>query len=645
MKKRAQKPDSHTFTILFRGLADLAHYPNALGTALQLYHSMSAENSKVQANIIHTNALLKICSRAGDLDSMWDIASKLPERGSYAANAWTFTTFLQTMREQAILSSKASDPDTAALKREQMIIEGRKLWAVIVTRWRQGEIVVDEDLVCAMGRLLLVGSRPRDWDDVLSLVQQSMAIPRQVPALGTQARKHGGQIEIRTQRVEGPVRVVPQQFRGSNAPQNLRIEQSTEEDEEEDQRPGIEFEDTYGLEKGQKLPSPSAAARAHARGMSLYAEPGNNTLSLLLEASLKTVAVDAGLSYWRLLTNPDDKYVIMPDSNNIHVLLRLLRQKRDSTTATNVLLHDMRELRLPYLHKTLRIALSACVRDATNAQVMDNAEKILDIMIEKFPEDADLNVLVQYIDVANKAAELSAKNEKPANKHKNSGQGNLRFDVTIMIRAIERLTPFAFDTLKQARANLKLFNSDDTNNTDETAMASTVESDTAATSVPRKLLHTTTKPTNDMTVILELERSLIRLYDRVIEAVREARAASKNPELAPWGLTGEMIERYTARSARLTSSVNKGASRQSGGRVMTVRDTTAKDMRARRLLRQAQAIARADPARQKVVEGQSSVEEDEVFKKQEEEEEDFGKRRWTPGVKPKSGIARAFAMG
>jgi len=640
MKKRAQKPDSHTFTILFRGLADVAHYPNALGTALQLYHSMSAENSKVQANIIHTNALLKICSRSGDLDSMWDIASKLPERGSYAANAWTFTTFLQTMREQAILSSKASELDTAALKREQMIIEGRKLWAVIVTRWRQGEIVIDEGLVCAMGRLLLVGSRPRDWDDVLSLVQQSMAIPRQVPALGTQARKDGGQLEIRTQRLEGMQhRVQPKIY-----PRNRRDEQSTEENEDEDQRPGLEFEDTYGLEKGQKLPSPSAAARAHARGMSLYAQPGNNTLSLLLEASLKTVAVDAGLSYWRLLTNPDDKYVIMPDSDNMHVLLRILRQKRDSTAATNILLHDMRELRLPYLHKTFRIALSACVRDATNAQVMDNAEKILDIMIEKFHEDADLNVLVQYIDLANRAAELSAKNEKPSDKHKSSGQGNSRFDVTVMVRAIERLTPLAFDTLKQARANLKPINSDDSDNNDGVATSSPVESDDATTSVPQKLYNTTTKPTNDLTAILELERGLIRLYDKVIDAVREARAASKDPELAPWGLTGEVIERYTARSARLTGSVTKGASRQSG-RGMTGRDTAAKDMRARRLLRQAQAIARADPARQKLEEGQGSVDEDEVFKKPEEEEEDFGKRKWTPGVKPKSGIARAFAMG
>lgn len=635
MKKRAQKPDPHTFTILLRGLADYAHYPNAVGTALQLYHSMSAENSKVQANIIHTNALLRICSRAGDLESMWDIASKLPERGSYAANAWTFTTFLQAMREKAILSSNASEPDIAALKREEMVVEGRKLWAVIVTRWRQGDMMLDEDLVCAMGRLLLVGSRPRDWDDVLSLLQQSMAIPRQVPALGTQARKDEGQVEIRTQSRHGQIHV-----RAKSTPTHLQDSKVIEDEEEDDERPGIEFADTYGLEKGQKVPSASSLARARSRGTSPYAQPGNNTLSLVLDATLKTIAVDAGLSYWRLLTNPDGQYVIMPDSDNIHMLLRLLRQSRNSTAATNILQHDMRELRLPYMHKTFRIAMSACVRDSTDRKVLDNAEKVLDIMVEKYPEDLDLNVMTQYIDVAAKHSEYVAKNEKASDKHKSSGQGTARFDVGVIVRAIDRLTPLAFDALKRAKLNLKPISV-----SDDVAEMSIRDSNTQASPEPvapkpnKSYNTTTTKPTKDREAISELERGLIRLHDKVIDAVREARAASKDAEYAPWGITEEIVERYKTRSKRLGGAVSKEANRRNAkdiaGRERRARD--ANEAKIRRNLKEMDAKMRADSLA--ALEGQQGG------GREEQQEEEFGKRKWTPGLKPKSGIARTFAMG
>lgn len=617
MKKRAQKPDSHTFTILFRGLADHAHHPNALGTALQLYHSMSAENSNVQANIIHTNSLLKICSRVGDLDSMWDIASKLPERGSYAANSWTFTTFLQTMREQAILSSKGTNTEAAALKREEMIVEGRKLWAVIVTRWRQGEIMLDEELVCAMGRLLLTGGRPRDWDDVLSLLQQSMAIPRQVPALGTQARKDEGQVRIRTKPL----------------PQGLRATEMGETDEEAGVRFGVEFDDSFGLKEGQKAPSSSSLARARSRGTSSYAEPGNNTLSLILEATLKTVAVDAGLSYWRLLTSPDGQYVVVPDLDNIHMLLRLLRQSRDSTAAAKILTHDMRELRMPYQSKTFRIAMSACVRDANNEKVMANADAILDVMIAKSSGDADLNVLVQYIDVVNKSAEHAAKNAKSAEK-----QGAVKFNVPTVVRAIERLTPFAFDAIKRAKAGLKAGSAAEIG--DEAASAT---SETPATTGKlHKGQEISIKASDDRATIAELERSLIRLHDRVIDAVQTARAASKGSESAPWGVTAETIERYKKRSGRLTGAVTKESNRRNA-KDMEARELRKRNSEKARERRALEGKTRGDVPKVEVVEDMAVTENESKIEEAEEEEEDPFKRKWTPGVKPRSGIARAFA--
>ncbi|KAJ5024864.1 PPR repeat family-domain-containing protein, partial [Bipolaris maydis] len=58
MKKRAQFPDSYTYTILLRGLSLNAHTSGALSHALSIYHSLSAPNSRVEPSIIHTNAAL-----------------------------------------------------------------------------------------------------------------------------------------------------------------------------------------------------------------------------------------------------------------------------------------------------------------------------------------------------------------------------------------------------------------------------------------------------------------------------------------------------------------------------------------------------------------------------------------------------------
>lgn len=59
--------------------------------------------------------------------------------------------------------------------------DGRKLWGDVVGRWRKGDLIVDQPLVCAMGRLLLLGSRRSRWEDVFALVEQTMNIPRWKP--------------------------------------------------------------------------------------------------------------------------------------------------------------------------------------------------------------------------------------------------------------------------------------------------------------------------------------------------------------------------------------------------------------------------------------------------------------------------------
>src|SRR5579871_5275043 len=100
MKKRGQKPDAHTYTIIFRGMAELSHYPQTLSKALSIYHSMAADNAPVKPSIIHTNAMLKVCARSQDMDAMLGIVAKLDRKGNNAPNNLTFTTILNAIRQQ-----------------------------------------------------------------------------------------------------------------------------------------------------------------------------------------------------------------------------------------------------------------------------------------------------------------------------------------------------------------------------------------------------------------------------------------------------------------------------------------------------------------------------------------------------------------
>jgi hypothetical protein len=193
MKKRAQFPDSYTYTIILRGLSINAHLSGVLSKALSVYHSLSAPNSRVEPSIIHTNAALRVCARALDMDALWGIAGKIPESGPQAANATTYLTIINAVRQNLLLDPpKGETAEETAERRERGIVEGRRLWEGIVARWRNADLKIDEELVCGMGRLLLIGSRPRDWDDVLSLLEQTMDIPRLVPRLGTPGREAAG---------------------------------------------------------------------------------------------------------------------------------------------------------------------------------------------------------------------------------------------------------------------------------------------------------------------------------------------------------------------------------------------------------------------------------------------------------------------
>jgi hypothetical protein len=385
MKKRGQRPDAHTYIILLRGLAENAHYPTAVEKAMTIYKSISADNSSIKGpNTAHTNALLKVCARAGELDTMFGIAADLPVKGVGAADNLTFTTILNALRTMALATLRQFDRPASSRtnaseeEREIMrdkifkeaIMRGIRMWDDIVGRWRGGDLFVDEELVCTIGRLLLMGGYKEHIDDVFLLVDQMMNVPR-------------------------PQALVEEEERNG----------MTKETESAD------YEDPHSLASGQGDKSDLGFELAASHHMTftsrpartgVYAKPGNNTLSLLLEACTLKPEASAGpkaaRQYWGILT--EKPYSLLPDTTNYNDYLRLLRRHRASKEATQIVCEDMASRKdITFLRKTFLMAMSACCRNRENPKVFDQATQIVQLMLKRLPEP-DVKTLAQYVGLA-----------------------------------------------------------------------------------------------------------------------------------------------------------------------------------------------------------------------------------------------------
>ncbi|KAI9761796.1 MAG: hypothetical protein M1835_008109 [Candelina submexicana] len=366
MKKRGQIPDSYTYLLLFRGLASCAHYPQALEKALTIYHSMSSAKSPVRPSIIHTNAVLKVCARANNMDALWGIAAKLPELGIGAPNNLTWTTILNAVQKSATMDSKSLKTlEEQSRRKGKAVLEGRRMWDDIVGRWRKGNLWIDEELVCAMGRLLLIGEKQEDWDDVLSLVEQTMAVPRVFPRRGDPSPRAGSVSQVENPNGEHP------------------------ESDGADLQSGGEF---------RMLPVQEPDSDGNKAPSLTYTAPGQNTLSLVLEACVKMRMKKPANDYWKIFTDPT-RYHVQPDLDNFHTFMRILRFSRSSGEILELLRTDMPGAKVKPTTRTFWIAMSTCMRDKKNPNVLDSANQILDLMQNEL-EDPDVRSLRLYLELA-----------------------------------------------------------------------------------------------------------------------------------------------------------------------------------------------------------------------------------------------------
>ena len=385
MKKRAQQPDAYTFTILLRGLSWYPQFSHSITRALSIYQSMFADNCPVRPSIIHTNAVLKVCALAHDVDALLRIAAELPTRGNGAPNYLTFTIILNAIRGNALEPKK----QTAISRKEDTggddvtalaVKQGRRLWVEVTQRWMSGDLHMDEEFVCAMGRLLLLGSEVQNQDDVLSLLEQTMGIPRQVARIANPALRRANEASGPTDDPELP----------PCSPANVELKNLLSPSNEEDEFPELPSHPF------DPLPNVAGPSRSAVR-------PGRNTLSLVLDACIRLKYARAAQNYWGILTSPDGYHKIIPDSENYHMYLRVLRLQRASKLAVE-LVDEMRSGDLTgkagaVQLKTFRIALSCCVRDSRNRHSILHGAKLVRMMTDSLPYP-DAKALNMYLQIA-----------------------------------------------------------------------------------------------------------------------------------------------------------------------------------------------------------------------------------------------------
>ncbi|KAK5629590.1 hypothetical protein RRF57_005305 [Xylaria bambusicola] len=352
MKKRAQPPNAQTFTIIFRGCAKSAHPKLAVGEAVKLYQHMLSVG-RIKPNTIHLNAVLQVCAKAEDLDSMFGVLGSSND-ALRSPNNLTYTTILNALRSAVIRQFVSDDPSRGLAeneiekKKQATIQRAKSIWEEVISRWRAGSLIIDEELVCAMGRILLMGGY-LDADYIESLIEQTMMIPR----------------------VEN---------KGLLKPQGT--------------------EDTAIARKKSVIKAPGAPAITHA-------VPGNNSLSMILEALEKTRRSTKAVKYWNVFTR---EHNVIPDADNWIRLLKVYNTGKNSGRASIILNLMPRDM---LTQKHVRLAMKACLRDNLNKSALQNATAVLKTMGENFkiPDIQSLRTYLQVAHASKRSFDIKAKED------------------------------------------------------------------------------------------------------------------------------------------------------------------------------------------------------------------------------------------
>lgn len=187
MKKRQRHPNPFTYTLMLSGLGKTARREpikkgdmDTMKAAHAVYKNILDPKNPIQANVIFANAMLITCLHHGNMESLWAVAADLPQEGPLAPDEKTYTIILRAINysvERDIAAIPESDVEHIIERKNQAVVEAKRVWSEVAYLWREGRLAVDNYLVNIMGRLLLHGTTDRDLFDVFYLYKQASGIP------------------------------------------------------------------------------------------------------------------------------------------------------------------------------------------------------------------------------------------------------------------------------------------------------------------------------------------------------------------------------------------------------------------------------------------------------------------------------------
>ncbi|KAK2604819.1 hypothetical protein N8I77_007718 [Diaporthe amygdali] len=344
MKKRAQLPNAQTYTIIFKGCAESEHPKLAVGEALKIYNTMLS-SSRLKPNVTHLNAVLDVCSRAQDLESMF-VTLRSADKAR-APNNWTYTIILNALRHQPSnhkdsMDGTGTDGEVVKKSIETTIQRAKLVWDEVMSRWKKNEIIIDEQLMCAMGRLLLLGGA-KETESILALLSNVLGAPRLDQ-------------ELSSSREENP---------------------GSDQNDESKSQPASKT-----LQKQEmQLQGPSKPMA------------GKNTLSLVMTALGLGRRTKLAVKYWDYLTGT---FGIVPDRWNYKHYLDSLSTGAASGKAARII-QDMPAEMVDGL--VVRRGLLMCHFDGYNENAFENATTIFDAMMQKM-KTPDAECMTLYLQVA-----------------------------------------------------------------------------------------------------------------------------------------------------------------------------------------------------------------------------------------------------
>lgn len=349
MKKRAQLPNAQTYTIIFKGCAESQHPKLAVGEALKIYNTMLS-SSRLKPNITHLNAVLDVCSRAQDLESMF-VTLRSADKAR-TPNNWTYTIILNALRHQPsnyedLPGEAGTDGDAAKKSIETTVQRGKLVWDEVMSRWKKNEIIMDEELMCAMGRLLLLGGT-KEIESILALLSDVLGAPRlDQEQLSAPEQKPGSGEDEKPQSLSAPKTQQQQQWQ----------------------------------QQQRQLQGPSKPMA------------GRNTLSLVMKALGLGRRTKLAARYWDYLTST---FCTVPDRWNYKHYLDSLSTGAASGKAARII-EGMPAEMVDGL--VVRRGLLMCHFDGYNENAFENATVIFDAMMQKM-RTPDAECMKLYLQVA-----------------------------------------------------------------------------------------------------------------------------------------------------------------------------------------------------------------------------------------------------